>query len=127
MDDLVNRLNGIYRIPITDGLGPAGGEEPNNPNEFVRTYETPPIQKEAAARISALEAENKRLREAIKPFADEAENLVGWSDEDLLPIAEAESEETLTVGMFRRAKAELEGDQRSKALDELAKIDAEII
>lgn len=54
---LVERLNGVYRIPITDGHGPAGGEEPDNPNEFVRTFEAPPIQREAAAAISALTAE----------------------------------------------------------------------
>ncbi len=51
---LVQRLNGEYRIPITDGLGAAGGEEPDNPNEFVRTFETPPIQKEAAIAITVL-------------------------------------------------------------------------
>jgi hypothetical protein len=51
---LVQRLLGQYRIPITDGLGPAGGEEPDNPSEFVRTFETPPIQKEAAIAITSL-------------------------------------------------------------------------
>ncbi len=52
--DLVQRLLGHYRIQINDGLGPAGGEEPDNPNEFVRTFETPPIQKEAAMAITSL-------------------------------------------------------------------------
>jgi hypothetical protein len=60
--DLVKRLRGEYRIPITDGHGPAGGDEPNNPKEFVRHFETPPIQKEAAARIEALEGENAALK-----------------------------------------------------------------
>lgn len=54
--DLVKRLRGEYRIPITDGLGPAGGEEPDNSKEFVRRYPTCPIQLEAADRIEALEA-----------------------------------------------------------------------
>lgn len=61
--DLVSRLNGIYRIPITDGLGAAGGEEPGNSKEFVRTFEVPPIHKEAAAAIEALQAKLA----AVKP------------------------------------------------------------
>jgi hypothetical protein len=44
LDDLERRLRGQYRIPIGDGLGPAGGDEPNNPREFVRHYPIPPIQ-----------------------------------------------------------------------------------
>lgn len=64
-NELVERLRGIYRIAITDGLGPAGGEEPDNPNEFVRKFDTPPIQHEAAARIEALEAENARKDAAL--------------------------------------------------------------
>jgi len=62
--ELVERLRGIYRIPITDGLGAVGsGDEPDNPNEFVRSFETSPIMREAASAIEALEAENARLRE----------------------------------------------------------------
>lgn len=57
--DLINRLRGHYRTPITDGLGPAGGEEPGNPHEHVRTFPVPPIHKEAAAEI-------ERLREALR-------------------------------------------------------------
>lgn len=60
--DIVERLRGIYRVRITDGLGPAGGEEPNNPNEYVRTFQTPPIQHEGAAEIERLRAENVRLK-----------------------------------------------------------------
>ena len=49
MSKIQDRLRGIYRIPITDGLGAVGsGEEPDNPHEFVRHYETAPIQHEAA-------------------------------------------------------------------------------
>lgn len=55
-EELVRRLQGQYRTPITDGLGPAGGEEPDNPLEHVRTFQTPTIQKEAAAEIEALGA-----------------------------------------------------------------------
>lgn len=60
MTDLQARLRGVYRIPITDGLGPAGGEEPDNPNEFVRTFETSPIQHEAADRLDALVSDNRQ-------------------------------------------------------------------
>jgi hypothetical protein len=50
--DLIDRLRGIYRIPITDGLGAVGsGDEPDNPNEFVRSFPTTPIHKEAAEAI----------------------------------------------------------------------------
>ena len=59
--ELVDRLNGIYRIPITDGFGPVGsGDEPDNPNEFVRRFETPPISKEAAAYLEHQAAELAR-------------------------------------------------------------------
>ncbi|MQX28963.1 hypothetical protein [Sinorhizobium meliloti] len=64
--DLVERLRGIYRIPITDGLGPAGGEEPDNPNEFVRTFPSPPIQIEAAAEIDRLRRELEEARKALR-------------------------------------------------------------
>ena len=58
--NLVDRLRGIYRTPITDGLGPmGGGEEPDNPQEYVRKFEgLPPIQGEAADHI-------EELREAL--------------------------------------------------------------
>lgn len=55
---LVERLRGIYRIPITDGLGAVGsGEDPDNPDEFVRKFDTPPIQHEAATALEAQAAE----------------------------------------------------------------------
>ena len=54
MSKLTDRLRGHYRIAITDGLGPAGGEEPNNADEFVRTFTVPPIQKQAADIIDEL-------------------------------------------------------------------------
>lgn len=53
--DLLERLRGVYRIPITDGLGAVGsGEEPENENEFVRKFDVPPIQIEAAEAIEYL-------------------------------------------------------------------------
>lgn len=82
---LARRLRGEYRIPITDGLGPAGGEEPDNEHEFVRTFATPPIQKDAAATLEALaadlaaqkaradaaEAETNKVRRFLKISRDE--------------------------------------------------------
>ena len=61
---LVDRLQGIYRIPINDGFGPVvGSEEPNNPNEYVRKFDgIPNIQKEAARRIQELEEMLEKLR-----------------------------------------------------------------
>ena len=58
---LIDRLRGFYRIPITDGLGAVGaGDEPDNPNEYVRSFQVPPdrapIQEEAAVEIGRLRA-----------------------------------------------------------------------
>lgn len=65
-NDLVDRLKGIYRIPITDGLGPvAGSEEPTNSDYFVRTFETSPICKEAAHFIENQEQYIKHLENVI--------------------------------------------------------------
>lgn len=66
VEGLVQRLRGEYRIAITDGLGPAGGDEPDNANEFVRRFEVPQIQIEAATALTALQAENERLRQEAK-------------------------------------------------------------
>ena len=55
---LVDRLRGHYRLPIKDGLGPVkGGDEPDSPEEYVRTFgPVPPIQRVAAAEIERLRA-----------------------------------------------------------------------
>jgi len=78
-DDLVGRLRkgrliqanrtrimtcGITGLPIEVGTGEI--REVSHPDAL-----------EAAARIEALEAENRKLREAIKPFADCADELDG--------------------------------------------------
>lgn len=69
LDELARRLNGEYRIPITDGLGPAGGDEPDNPNEHVRHHPVPPIQRAAARRLLSLSGKVERMRGALAPFA----------------------------------------------------------
>lgn len=49
---LVNRLRGIYTIPVNDGAGPLNGSD-----TFTRTFDgLPPINEEAAKRIERLEA-----------------------------------------------------------------------
>ena len=51
--ELIDRLEGKYRVPITDGLGPAGGDEPDNADFFVRSFPSSPLAKEAAAALRA--------------------------------------------------------------------------
>jgi hypothetical protein len=65
--ELVRRLRGEYRIPITDGLGPAGGDEPDNAKEFVMHYPSTPIQREAADALTSLVA---RLAECEEELSD---------------------------------------------------------
>jgi len=73
---LVDRLRGIYRIPIRDGLGAVGaGEEPDNPDEFVRHHKTPPIQHAAANEIERLRAEVRGWEQWAKPLNDANEHL----------------------------------------------------
>jgi hypothetical protein len=64
-EGLIERLEGVYRIPIKDGLGPAGGDEPDNAKEFVRRFETPPIHHEAAAALRAILEREKVLEGAL--------------------------------------------------------------
>lgn len=73
--DLVYRLRGIYRIPITDGLGPAGGEEPDNPDYFVRTFESTAINKEAADVIEQLLNLNSAQKSEINSLKEECKDL----------------------------------------------------
>ena len=99
-EDLIRRLRGEYRIPITDGLGPAGGEEPNNSNEFVRTFEVPPINKEAADTIEnlarAVNCHEKlvaALRRAIHMYGnDGTEEEEAWQKQAEAAIAKATGE-----------------------------------
>jgi hypothetical protein len=47
---LVNRLRGIYTVPVNDGGGLLDGKD-----TFTNTFPVPPIQKEAAEEIERLE------------------------------------------------------------------------
>lgn len=77
--NLIERLRGIVRVPITDGMGPAGGEEPDNADFFVRTFPTSPLAREAADIISALQREADGLREALREAVAYADG-VSWAD-----------------------------------------------
>lgn len=102
LSDLIRRLRGEYRVPITDGLGATGGgEEPDNPNEFVRKFETPPISKEAAQVIEFLidnvTATNKIILELIdncvrvtEPVSAGIDEVESTSDKISLSVEEAE-------------------------------------
>ena len=56
-DTLVDRLRGIYTVPVNDGAGLLNGKD-----TFTSTFDVPPIHKEAAARIEQLQRE---LAEAL--------------------------------------------------------------
>jgi hypothetical protein len=100
---LCKRLRGEYRIPITDGLGPAGGEEPENAREFVRRFETAPIQHEAADTIERQAAEIERLRGALEPFADLADEFSVCGDGQPIGVKAVSGQSDLNVGHLRRA------------------------
>jgi len=109
--DIVDRLNGVYRTPITDGLGPAGGEEPDNPNEFVRTFQTPPIQKEAAATITALRKRVEELEGALEQLEAANEQLAATrsSETYCMMLTDDGAEDALEAldGARSRARAAL--------------------
>ena len=95
MSELVERLRGIYRIRITDGLGAVGsGDEPHNPNEFVRTFAVPPIHREAADEIERLTAANAALMaeraSLIETKREQIERLTAERDAALAKLAQYE-------------------------------------
>lgn len=59
LETLCERLRGVVRIPVNDGAGPLNGS-----NEFVRQFETGPINHVAARTIERLMAERDGEREA---------------------------------------------------------------
>lgn len=63
---LVDRLRGIYNIPVNDGAGPLDGKD-----TYTREFGTTPIQSEAADRIEQLERELAHERTERMRVADE--------------------------------------------------------
>jgi hypothetical protein len=65
--DIVDRLRGNVRIPITDGLGPV--TEGGNPDFFERSFPTSKLANEAAdeiERLRPLTAAVDNFRESVK-------------------------------------------------------------
>lgn len=65
MSDIVERLRGIYTVPVDDGGGLLDGKD-----TFTRTFDgLPPIWGEAADEIERLRAERDDYREALVEIA----------------------------------------------------------
>jgi hypothetical protein len=60
VSELIERLRGIYTIPVNDGAGLLDGKD-----TFTRTFDVPPIQLEAADALARLAEENATLHEAL--------------------------------------------------------------
>lgn len=64
--DLVNRLRGIYTIPVNDGAGPLNGKD-----TVTRTFgNLPPIMGEAADAIETLEARLSETQLRNRPMTE---------------------------------------------------------
>ena len=67
----------------------------------------------AEAERDALTAENNRLREALKPFANYAKSLKGWEPTDAVCLETGiDFERMVTAGDFFAARAALKGEQK---------------
>ena len=61
----------------------------------------------------AMAAENNRLREALKPFANYAKSLKGWEPTDAVCLETGiDFERMVTAGDFFAARAALKGEQK---------------
>jgi hypothetical protein len=81
---LVDRLRGIYTIPVNDGAGPLNGKMTFTPEE---PFFVPPIQKEAADEIERLRAalalaedEARRYAEFYPPSSDSRNTFIMLAD-----------------------------------------------
>ncbi len=59
-DDMVNRLRGLYIIPVNDGCGPLNGK-----TEFERTFAVGALYHQAADRIAKMLLEIEDLKSKI--------------------------------------------------------------
>lgn len=82
MSDLVERLRGIYNIPVNDGAGPLNGSM-----TFTRAFKTSPIMHEAADRIEQLESQLANARKADSELADRLEKLLERVEEASIDYA----------------------------------------
>jgi hypothetical protein len=88
---LVDRLRGVYTVPVNDGAGLLDGKEIFTPPE---PFPTPPIQKEAADRIEELERVTKRLLKLVGDMMPGVRH-IALPDYQLLNDAQVEAEEAL--------------------------------
>lgn len=63
--DLVDRLRGIYTIPVNDGAGLLNGKD-----TFTQEFPVTPISREAADEIERLRAQRDAWRKACRFFYD---------------------------------------------------------
>jgi hypothetical protein len=79
--NLLNRLRGIYTVPITDGGGSINGSM-----EFTREFPVPPINKEAAELIESLGQRIAQLEAALARTVLDCQNLskAHWDQHDRL-------------------------------------------
>lgn len=79
--DLVNRLRGVYVIPVNDGAGLLDGKD-----TFTRQFPTVPIQLEAADRIEELEGLLRQVEQVaalVRIKADACDGLgANYNDTD---------------------------------------------
>ena len=67
----------------------------------------------AEAERDALTADNNRLREALKPFANYAKSLKGWEPTDAVCLETGiDFERVVNAGDFFAARAALKGEQK---------------
>jgi hypothetical protein len=66
-ESLINRLNGIYTIPVNDGAGLLNGKD-----TFTNTYPVPPINREAVLAITELRQTLQHLVNYIDSTGDES-------------------------------------------------------
>lgn len=110
---LVDRLRGHYRLPIKDGLGPVkGGDEPDNPEEYVRTFgAVPPIHRVAAAEI-------ERLRAALDAAEKDSD---AWRQSNWSLLTERDAalaaRDAVTPAMVAAAQSAYDGDRENGLTD----------
>lgn len=97
MSDLVNRLRGIYTIPVNDGAGLLDGKD-----TFTRKFDNlPPIQAEAANELERVYALVEQLRQVVS-------DVVKWNEAYNEPLCGP-------IALIDRARAALAATKEPKA------------
>lgn len=98
---LVDRLRGIYTVPVNDGAGLLNGSD-----TFTRTFEAPPIQKEAAALIDDLTDALEAAVSTIEDYLAYEHSGDPWV-EDARAMREMDIDDYKRDGRLERARASL--------------------